>query len=64
MEKRKDTLQDRWLKKERDFLRDIAVCNVLIETLTRGYESPYGGDINSSKVRRTRLLINDILKKY
>lgn len=55
-----------WEIKEGKFLNDIAVCKILLDTLLEGYtiHGYKSIDINSSKVARTRMIINDILKKY
>lgn len=52
-------------EREKRYLEDVDVCIRLLETLKENYTSPviYSG-INTSKVSRVRITINDLLKKH
>lgn len=47
------------------YTEDINICIRLLETLKKDYITPgTANKINSEKVKRVRLVIHDILKKY
>lgn len=50
---------------KREYIEDINLCIRLLETLKNDYITPgTSSAINSDKVKRIRLTIHDILKRY
>ena len=50
---------------EKRYLEDVDVCIRLLETLKENYTSPVTSlGINTRKVSRVRITINDLLKKH
>ena len=52
-------------ERKENYLNDIKVCKSLLNMLEREYTVPgWNNTINSEKVKRIRLTIHEILKKY
>ncbi len=52
-------------EKNKEYIEDINICIRLLETLQKDYITPGTlSVINSAKVKRIRLTIHDILRKY
>lgn len=50
---------------EKRYLEDVDTCIRILDTLRENYVTPgYATRINTSKVSRVRITVNDLLKKY
>lgn len=58
-------IEKEWKETESKYLSDVDAALSVLKTLRSNYNSPgTSWEINSAKVSRARLIVNDLLKRY